>query len=568
MSMYKILVRYLVLISLALMCAGCGPGPAGGAPFDDVQRLGRYAETGDGGLKMGWPGSGIAVRFRGKAMSITITDDGRGVMDVIINGKESALPLVPGMRQYSLVSSETASLYDVTVTRRTEAQDTGLFTIGAIDIDGEIVARSSPARKILFIGDSITAGYGVRGNHKACRYSPASNAPHKAYALLAAKALDAQAHLVAISGRGVIRNYDDASPPLMPAQLDWALPDTEQPWDHRRFMPGAVVIALGTNDWSQDRPQKDEDWQAEFKAAYAELIAQARARFPKAHVIAMTGPMLSGDNARLARQAVEAIAAESADPLLSAFDASLSDTLLKWGCDYHPGRDSMRKMAAELSGHIAEAAGWDAAPIAARRTLKISPPSEMRAGGKTHYKMRVEALYQTPPLSGGALFIGDSITEGADWASAFEGVATVSQGIAWDIVSGVRARIMQSLIHDPDTIFIKIGTNDIGYNHDPSTMAETLEGVLRLIAFRRPDTRVYLQSVMPREAENAAAVAAINAEYKALASRMQVEYIDLHPWFADEHGAMKAALTTDQIHLSPQGYAVWADALRPFVSPP
>jgi lysophospholipase L1-like esterase len=37
--------------------------------------------------------------------------------------------------------------------------------------------------------------------------------------------------------------------------------------------------------------------------------------------------------------------------------------------------------------------------------------------------------------------------------------------------------------------------------------------------------------------------------------------MDLHPQFADGDGMMRRDLTTDGIHLSPQGYELWQAAL-------
>jgi lysophospholipase L1-like esterase len=529
--------------------------------FKNVQKIGRYAQAEAGGLEMGWPGSGIALRLRGTKLVVSLEDEGNGVMDVLINGRESALPLNPGVNDYAIVDVDEAALFDVRLTRRTEPSNSGRFRIAQIEAAGEILPRPEQKRKILFIGDSITAGYGLRGHTKDCIYTASSNAPQKAYAMLTAQALSAQAHLIAISGRGVIRNYDNAPQPLMPAQIDWALPDRPGTWNHAQFVPQAVVIALGTNDFSQELQEGG------FTAAYKTLLGDAASRFPNAKIIALTGPMLSGEGAQIVRRAVRDAAAQLNNPAISLLDVTWSESLLKWSCDYHPGQDTARLMAQNLSSHIADLMGWKADPITLRAGLSINPPKDMLDGGKEHYRKRVKALYNDLPLDGGVLFIGDSITEAADWRALFPDVVSVNHGIAWDIVSGVGHRLPQILVHNPEKIFIKIGTNDIGYDHDPKVMAAEMADIMRFMKFKRPKIRLYLQSVLPREPEFAGRVSAINTEFKAIAEQVGAEYIDLHPVFAGRDGGILPQLSYDNLHLNREGYDVWAAALRPYISP-
>lgn len=57
-------------------------------------------------------------------------------------------------------------------------------------------------RRLLFIGDSITAGYGVLCNDSSGPFAPETESAWHAYAAVATRALDADAHVIAYSGKG------------------------------------------------------------------------------------------------------------------------------------------------------------------------------------------------------------------------------------------------------------------------------------------------------------------------------------------------------------------------------
>ena len=67
------------------------------------------------------------------------------------------------------------------------------------------------ARKLLVIGDSISAGHGVLCNESDSGFSPAQESAYHAYAGMTARALGADIHLVAYSGKGVHAKPDDAA---------------------------------------------------------------------------------------------------------------------------------------------------------------------------------------------------------------------------------------------------------------------------------------------------------------------------------------------------------------------
>jgi lysophospholipase L1-like esterase len=547
------------LILIAGIMAACGPNETS---TQDYRLTGRYVETETGGHQMGWPASGAEILFEGTELTVSLTDGGNGIMDVFVNGEESALKLKAGTHDYVLVDSEKTARFKVVLSRRTEVFDTGLFTLEAIETNGRFLPQSEPSRKMLFIGDSITAGFGVRGDSKDCQYNPTTNAPHQAYAALTAKGFEAAFQLIAISGRGVVHNWDGNPAPVMPMQIDYALPDEGGVWDHQKFIPDVVVTTLGTNDWSVINPGQDK-----FRSGYYDMLSNLRERFPNAYIIAVNGPLLDGEKGAAIQDGIDWAMAKLSDPKISTLNVGLAKRGLIWSCNYHPGRDSMKLMANQLGAHLADTIGWSFNKLE-RPEIKepvILPPANMLPGGKAHFEQRMTEIIKQPALKGGVLFAGDSITEAWQWhkdslpPSISEAMS--NHGIGWDIAEGLQARLPEILRHDPDQIVIMIGTNDIGYNHSAEKVGGHVGDIIAVLQAKKPNTQIYLQSVLPRESDAMAKVRAYNSAYKEIARDMAVTFIDLTESFAAPDGTLRPDVTEDGLHLTAKGYQIWADIL-------
>lgn len=195
----------------------------------------------------------------------------------------------------------------------------------------------------------------------------------------------------------------------------------------------------------------------------------------------------------------------------------------------------------------------------------ISPPSYMLQGGKDHFAMRLPQIDAQPILNGGVLLAGDSITEGWLGYDIDLGAPVSNHGIGWDTVTGLKSRLPQILRHNPDKLFILIGTNDIGYRREVGEMASELTDIVETLLREKPETQIYIQSVMPRETEALPFVEEINKAYDLVAREQGVSYIDLTPVFAANDGTLRPELTYDGLHLNEKGYEVWAEKLKPYI---
>ena len=228
-----------------------------------------------------------------------------------------------------------------------------------------------PSRKIEFIGNSITCGYGNEGLKKEEGFNYATENHYYSYASITARNLEAQHWVVARSGIGVYRNYNGpkAGNPEsnMPVQYEYTgyawKPELRQEatflrekWDFNRYQPDVVCINLGTNDIST--PNYDV---ALLKQGYQKLLKMVRQHNPKAKIVFLTGSMLYNQELQLAKQVLDEVAAEAkkaGDKEVYRFDMTPIAGNEFYGNDWHPNVYQDEKMAGELTAFLRPLMQW------------------------------------------------------------------------------------------------------------------------------------------------------------------------------------------------------------------
>ena len=234
-----------------------------------------------------------------------------------------------------------------------------------------VEAPAFPARKIEFIGNSITCGYGNEGLNKMDHFDYATENHYYSYASITARSLEAQHWVVARSGIGAYRNYGEpktGSPgSCMPVQYEYTAyawkPDFRQQsgllgekWDFSRYQPDVVCINLGTNDLSTN----NYDLQL-LKQGYQKLLKMVRQHNPQAKIVFLTGSMLYNQELQEAKKLLDDITAEarkSGDKEVYRFDMTPIDDEIFYGNDWHPNVYQDEKMAAELTAYLRKLMGW------------------------------------------------------------------------------------------------------------------------------------------------------------------------------------------------------------------
>jgi lysophospholipase L1-like esterase len=234
-----------------------------------------------------------------------------------------------------------------------------------------VEAPALPSRKIEFIGNSITCGYGNEGTDKFEHFEYETENHYYSYASIAARNLNAQHWVVARSGIGAYRNYDGpktGNPESnMPVQYEytgyaWKPELRQEPtflsekWDFSRYQPDVICINLGTNDLST--PNYDLTL---LKQSYKRLLSMVRQHNPKAKIVLLTGTMLYDEEQKIAIRLLDEVADEahqSGDQEVYRFDMPhiMGDAFL--GNDWHPNIYQDEKMAGELTAYLRGLMKW------------------------------------------------------------------------------------------------------------------------------------------------------------------------------------------------------------------
>lgn len=185
----------------------------------------------------------------------------------------------------------------------------------------------------------------------------------------------------------------------------------------------------------------------------------------------------------------------------------------------------------------------------------------------TFYYQRATLFEELPVSSNGIIFLGNSITNNAEWKKLFHNKHVKNRGISGDICMGVYDRLDAILKGKPAKIFLLIGINDVSRGTSADTIVSRIGMIARKIKADSPKTKLYLQSVLPvtdyynmfkGHTSRWQVIPEINKGIARLAEQEGLTYIDLYSHFIDEQtGKMNTAYTNDGLHLLGKGYLKW-----------
>lgn len=259
-----------------------------------IAYMGRWQHNGDGTMSTGRGAVTLELAFRGSFAAVEIQGEAPVWWEVSVDdgpfrrfrGEDGVNILASGLGRgnHTLVLvRDTEGSQGVTRVERF-LLDRNSWVLPARDAKGKVLAESG-ARRIEFVGDSVTAGAFLQPGEDYFQREDG----YRAFGPRTARLLGAEWSCVASSGEGVARNNQER-PPYdsfhAADQYDRTFFSEEEPrWNSFYWKPDVVVVAFGENDYNDPSLAPAP---AVFRNAYRELLGKIRRMNPEAVILCLS----------------------------------------------------------------------------------------------------------------------------------------------------------------------------------------------------------------------------------------------------------------------------------------
>jgi lysophospholipase L1-like esterase len=324
----------------------------------DLYTVAGRTDVVDGYIALVSPASSVTFGFRGDRVDISLRaqddTDHHNYVTVELDGQYYSRFKISSAGTVLNIYSNTKKAHTLTVYKATEANVGNILFKEAI---GTIVKAKAPAKKkIEFIGDSITVGMGNDTSETACDtgvWYDQHNA-YYSYAPIAARALNADFIINAVSGIGIYRNWNDEhkDAPIMPQVYEnlYLNRNASKKYDFS-FAPNVTCIGLGTNDFSSGDGKKARlpFNEKEYIDNYVAFINTVYRHAPKTQIVLLNSPMVTGEKQETFKKCLEQVKETvNKQPGHKPVVVFTFKDVTPTGCGFHPAIEEDKAMAAQL----------------------------------------------------------------------------------------------------------------------------------------------------------------------------------------------------------------------------
>ena len=296
--------------------------------------------------------SGCAIRtiFSGTSITVVLKEQSSNYYTILIDQQISSLKTNALDTIYQLANNLANQKHSLEIIRKTEWSGGNTCFIGFnINSGASLFKPIVHDRKIEFIGDSYTCGYGINGKSHDEHFSFDTEDNYISYGATTSRNLQAEYTAVCRSGIGMLQGYGGDKKFTQPLLFDEIVQNKKTNWDYVSNQPQMVVIALGTNDVSV---ALDED---QFVTTYVQFINKIRSYYPKAKIICAAGPNSGGGKWVLLQRIIHRTVSENSNNDVHYFEFS---NFIPNGSDWHPNALEHQRMANELTHYIKVLMHW------------------------------------------------------------------------------------------------------------------------------------------------------------------------------------------------------------------
>ena len=317
----------------------------------------------------------IDFEFEGHLLEAELESEGGGEdyeawVGIYINDMEQSyrrINLQKGNQRYLLWENSSREKVHIRIVKMSENQ----YAYTAVnkfimDVDALIQKTPEKERRIEFVGDSITCGFGNEGQPED-EFATGTENPLKAYGVLTAEKLDCDYTLVAWSGIGILSSWvpPESEKPNTDKLISTRYPYVDyelfrkkgwtpmETYEYERDCCDAIVVNLGTNDASYTRDHAERI--QKFRTAYQEFLRYLRLTHANIPIICTSGAMTQLLCNEI-EEAVMTVRKTDRDEHIYYMKFSQSNSYLEDadGAVGHPSIKKHEKMAEQLSNFMKE----------------------------------------------------------------------------------------------------------------------------------------------------------------------------------------------------------------------
>ena len=192
---------------------------------------------------------------------------------------------------------------------------------------------------------------------------------------------------------------------------------------------------------------------------------------------------------------------------------------------------------------------------------------------QSEYNYQRRSLFEVlPVLSSDIVFLGNSITDGCEWAELFGNRHVKNRGISADRSGWLLDRLDPIIEGHPKKLFLLIGTNDLAAGVTPDEIVANVAKLIDRFQNESRWTKIYVQSILPVNGKDFSKfqnhyahshlIVPTNKKLEVLCDEKEVTYLDVWGALADHDGKLDKRYTNDGLHLMGDGYLVWRDAIK------
>ena len=332
-------------------------------------------------ILIAYSGSSIEFKLTGKTAVLSIIDLGNGdaqhtnYLTIEVNGKcDSILQLQQHESRYNISALLKKDTNVIKIFKRTEAS-VGIIEFQGLSIGNEasLIQHSPSEHKLLWIGNSLTCGYGNESNiaappngNPSTGFTSKNENNYNSWSSISSRKLNAESHQICYSGKGVYRNFDNSRSATLPMIFNQTFPNEnyQQQWKHINFQPELTIINLSTNDFGPEMNDTNNLCDSTFFVnTYIDFLNQLQNHYPNSKFILVIGNALNDhwpanlNRLTRCRTYIQSVAINCNHPeLVSIFE--LTTQTGPFGEDWHPSYQTHQKMSCEITPFIRKKMNW------------------------------------------------------------------------------------------------------------------------------------------------------------------------------------------------------------------